>query len=132
MEIRCNLTQKSERLRVIDESCLLSSLTHLNEISLATLEHPVVPLKSSTCLSDCPPTWFPKEVSQTISPDPSAIINCSLSTGVFPSHFKDATINPLLKKPLLNLHILANFRPISKPPFLAGHGRDLPNTWVSL
>ncbi|KAF7666430.1 hypothetical protein LDENG_00106200, partial [Lucifuga dentata] len=42
-----------------------------------------------------------------------------LNSGVFPSYFKHVTVYPLLKKPSLDPHVLSNFRPISKMPFLS-------------
>ncbi|KAF7651264.1 hypothetical protein LDENG_00113440, partial [Lucifuga dentata] len=42
-----------------------------------------------------------------------------LSSDVFPSGFKRATVHPLLKKPSLDPSVLSNFRPIPRLPFLA-------------
>lgn len=55
-----------------------------------------------------------------------SIINCSLSTGSFPSCWKQAVVQPLLKKPNLDPLDLFNYRPISKLPsiffsFLVGN-----------
>ncbi len=75
--------------------------------------------KPSTCTSDCILSWFLKAVFQAVGPDILTIINCSLSTGIFPSNFKHATVYPLLKKPSLDPSVLSNFRPISKLPFLS-------------
>jgi len=46
------------------------------------------------------------------------IINLSLSSGVFPSHFKHADVNPLLKKPL-PVNDLNSFIPISNISFIS-------------
>ncbi len=66
-------------------SYLRPTLNHLSEISLSTLEHVVVQIRSTTCPSNCIPTWFLKEVFQSVGPDILTIINCSLSAGIFPS-----------------------------------------------
>ncbi len=100
-------------------SYLRPTLNHLSEISLSTLEHVVVQIRSTTCPSNCIPTWFLKEVFQSVGPDILTIINRSLSAGIFPSFFKHATVYPLLKKPSLDPCVLENFRPISKLPFLS-------------
>ncbi len=99
-------------------SCPPSTFTHFNEISLSTLEHIVVLSKSSSCPSDCLPAWFLKAVLHTVGPDILAIINCSLSSGIFPTCFKHATMYPLLNKASLDPSNLSNFR-ISKLPFLS-------------
>jgi hypothetical protein len=47
------------------------------------------------------------------------IVNLSLSTGCFPSCFKQSIVTPLLKKPSLNKEDLSNYRPISNFSFLS-------------
>uniref|UniRef100_A0A8C6UH90 Reverse transcriptase domain-containing protein n=1 Tax=Neogobius melanostomus TaxID=47308 RepID=A0A8C6UH90_9GOBI len=47
------------------------------------------------------------------------LINSSLKSGCVPVDFKHAVVQPLLKKPNLDPTTLANFRPISKLPFLS-------------
>ncbi len=47
------------------------------------------------------------------------IINSSLSLGHVPRPFKLAVIKPLIKKPKLDPCELANYRPISKLPFMS-------------
>jgi len=48
-----------------------------------------------------------------------SIVNECLVEGVFPSYFKHALVQPLLKKTSLNPSVLNNYCPISKLPFLA-------------
>lgn len=62
---------------------------------------------------------FFKEVFPSIGQSILAIINSSLSSGVVPANFKHAVVQPLIKKPGLDPTVLANFRPISKLPFLS-------------
>jgi len=47
------------------------------------------------------------------------IINLSLQSGVVPSSFKQAIVNPILKKPSLDHSVPNNFRPISKLSFMS-------------
>ena len=47
----------------------------------------------------------------------SQILSISLSEGIFPSSFKQALVQPLLKKPSLSTDDLNNFRPISNLNF---------------
>ena len=55
----------------------------------------------------------------TLLPYLTTVINNSLSSGVFPSVFKSATVTPLLKKPGLDPDTLKNHRPVSNLPFLS-------------
>ena len=48
-----------------------------------------------------------------------AIVNCSLYTGVVPSGFKHAVVQPLLKIPNYDPNDLSNYRPISKLSFIS-------------
>ena len=47
------------------------------------------------------------------------LVNLSLSEGIFPSSFKQALVQPLLKKPSLSTDDLNNFRPISNLIFIS-------------
>lgn len=95
-------------------SCPTSHLNHFHQISLQTLSDTVGVLKSSICTADCLPTWFLKAVIETGGLDILVIVNCSLSTGVFPSNIKHATIHPPLEKPSIDPNVLSNFQPISR------------------
>ncbi len=61
---------------------------------------------------------FLKEVSNTVCPFILNVLNSSLSSVTVPYSFKNAVIQPLLKKPGLNSNDFNNFRPISKLPLL--------------
>ncbi|XP_028272710.1 uncharacterized protein LOC114443003, partial [Parambassis ranga] len=65
-----------------------------------------------------PPRLF-KEVFPTVAPDVLNIINSSLINGTVPDGFKHAVVQPLIKKPGLDISVLSNFRPISKLPFIS-------------
>ena len=58
-------------------------------------------------------------ISPALNPAVTHIINSSLTTGVFPTAFKQARVTPLLKKPTLNPAQVENYRPISLLPFLS-------------
>ena len=65
------------------------------------------------CDLDPIPTFLLKQVSATILPRITDIVNLSLSTGTFSIHFKQSLVTPLLKKPSPDKEILNNYRPIS-------------------
>ncbi|XP_043934439.1 uncharacterized protein LOC122807592 [Protopterus annectens] len=54
-----------------------------------------------------------------VAPVVLTIINTSLVSGVVPNDFKRVVMHPLLKKSGLDASVLANYRPISKLPFLS-------------
>ena len=60
-----------------------------------------------------------KKLNYTLSPYILDIIIISLNDGFFHTSFKHAIITPILKKPLLDPNIIANYRPISQLPFLS-------------
>ena len=47
------------------------------------------------------------------------IVNQSLNLAVFPDCFKLELLNPLLKKPTLDVEVLSNFRPTSNPMLMS-------------
>ncbi len=65
-----------------------------------------------------PPRLF-KEVLPTVGPSFLAVNNSSLSSGVVPENITHAVVQPLIKKTALDPAFLANFRPVSKLPFLS-------------
>jgi hypothetical protein len=75
------------------------------------------PSKSSTL--DPWPTWMLKTHLAALAPTMSAIINQSLSSGIFPSEWKSALVTPLLKKSSLDPSVPNNYRPVSNLPFIS-------------
>ena len=88
-------------------------------VSLSFLEDLIGHLKPSGSPYDVVPPGFLKEVFPCLGQSVLSIINTSLSSGVVPQCFKHAVVQPLLKKPGLDGSVLANFRPISKLPFIS-------------
>ena len=76
-------------------------------------------MKPSACPTDAIPPHLFKDVWDTVGPTIQSILNCSLATGIVPTYFKQAVVQPLLKKANLDTTVLANFRPISKLPFIS-------------
>ena len=69
---------------------------------------------NKTCQLDPAPTWLVKEVGGLLSPFIALLCNKSLTTGCFPSEFKQAVVRPLLKKSGLDSSLLKNYRPVSR------------------
>lgn len=88
-------------------------------VTMSLLQEIVGHLKPSGSPSDAVPPRLFKEVFPSVGPSVLAVINSSLHSAVFPRMFKHAVVQPLIKKPALDPTIPANFRPISKLPFLS-------------
>ncbi len=84
-------------------------------------EYPNFSLQPSYNMSSWPNPLSPSpsNLSHTLTPALTHIINTSLHTGIFPTAFKQARVTPLLKKPTLNTSLLENYRPVSLLPFVA-------------
>ena len=76
-------------------------------------------MKTSSSPLDILPTSLLKEAIAPVAPSLVTIINISLVTGVVPFYFKQAAVQPLLKKPNLDPSSPLNYRPISKLPFIS-------------
>ena len=72
---------------------------------------------SKSCNLDPIPTWLLKDMKDDITPILTRLVNQSLSSGCFPSAFKEAIVTPLLKKPTSDAECLKNYRPVSNLAF---------------
>jgi len=76
-------------------------------------------LPNKQCDLDPLPTSLLKKCLPVLAPTIANIVNLSLSTGVFPSNFKQSIVTPLIKKPSLDKENFNNYRPISNLSFLS-------------
>uniref|UniRef100_A0A8C6P2A8 Reverse transcriptase domain-containing protein n=1 Tax=Nothobranchius furzeri TaxID=105023 RepID=A0A8C6P2A8_NOTFU len=76
-------------------------------------------MKPSGSPEDSLPSRLLRDVLPAVAPAVLDIVNSSFSSGVFPAAFKNAVVQPLLKKPGLDQSDCANYRPISKLPFIS-------------
>jgi hypothetical protein len=74
--------------------------------------------KSFSELDPLPANLF-YECLDVILPYITDIFNESLTTGVFPSNFKDSIVIPLIKKSNLDPNVLKNYRPVSNLSFIS-------------
>ncbi len=100
-------------------------LTEAEVSKLLLFSHP------TTCPLDALPSHFLKEISPTLLPALTHIINTSLLTGIFPTAFKQAWVTPLLKKTTLNTSLIENW-PVSLLPFIAKTPKRVVFKQVSL
>uniref|UniRef100_A0A8C6XD58 Reverse transcriptase domain-containing protein n=1 Tax=Naja naja TaxID=35670 RepID=A0A8C6XD58_NAJNA len=90
-----------------------------DSVSLDEVDRIMRRLSSTTCLLDPCPSWLVYASREVTRGWLQAVINASLSEGVFPAALKEAVVRPLLKKPALDPTILNNYRPVSNLRFLA-------------
>ena len=80
-------------------------------------------LLSKMTIKSCPldpvPASVLKQCTSVLLPVMTQIVNQSLNLAVLPDCFKLALLNPLLKKPALDVEALSNFRPISNLMFMS-------------
>ena len=78
-------------------------------------------IKSSpkTCNLDPIPTPLLIECLDSLLPSVTALVNSSLSSGIFPNACKSALVTPLLKKATLDQNELKNYRPVSNLSFIS-------------
>ena len=74
---------------------------------------------SKSCALDPIPAWMLKEHIDILVPVITRIVNHSFDNAIFPTHFRNALVSPLLKKPSLDVDNLKNFRPVSNLCFIS-------------
>src|SRR6218665_1056106 len=70
-------------------------------------------------MNDPMPTWLLKSCVDLLAPYITSLFNSSLSSGAFPTCYKDAYVTPRLKKPTLPPCELSSYPPISNLSFLS-------------
>ena len=95
------------------------TLSTFEPVTEVMVKHVIMKSAPKTCSLDPIPTPLLLEILDSLLPPLTALINSSLSSGLFPQVFKSAVIFPLLKKPSLDPNELENFRPISILPFIS-------------
>ncbi|XP_073513419.1 uncharacterized protein [Phyllobates terribilis] len=97
-------------------SCSFSDFEPVTEDEVIRL---LASSRPTTCTSDPIPSHLLQSLAPAVTSHLTKIFNLSLSSGIFPSSFKHASIQPLLKKPSLDQNCTANYRPVSNLPFIS-------------
>jgi len=94
-------------------------LNELRPTDVTEVTKLILKSRNKQCELDPIPTSILKQCVSVLAPVVTEIINLSLSSGTFPSIFKQSVVSPLLKKPKLDKDSLTNYRPISNLSFLS-------------
>ena len=97
-------------------SSLLSSFTPATAEEVRQI---IMSSPNKFCDLDPMPTVLLKACIDTLLGTITNIVNVSLRTGIFPDDFKQAHVNPLLKKTTLSKDNLKNYRPVSNLSFIS-------------
>ena len=97
-------------------SSLLSSFTPATAEEVRQI---IMSSPNKFCDLDPMPTVLLKACIDTLLGTITNIVNVSLRTGIFPDDFKQAHVNPLLKKTTLSKDNLINYRPVSNLSFIS-------------
>ncbi len=100
-------------------SCCPAVFHRFELLQLSTLAKMVDQLKPSDSPLDVVPSRLIKQTFDVVGPSILSIINSCLASGIVPASFKHAVVQPLIKNTKLNPTDYANYRPISKLPFLS-------------
>ena len=96
-----------------------SSFTEFPEMSTEEVRKIISEASNASCSLDSHPTWLLKQHIDQHLPAITAIVNKSLSSGIFPAAAHHAIVTPLIKKPSLDKEVLKNYRPVSNLSFIA-------------
>ena len=97
-------------------SSLLSSFTPATAEEVRQI---IMSSPNKFCDLDPMPTVLLKACIDTLLGTITNIVNMSLRTSIFPDDFKQAHVNPLLKKTTLSKDNLKNYRPVSNLSFIS-------------
>lgn len=111
--------QAHSQVHLFPDSLTFGQLSVFEPVTTSDLFEIAKHLKPAYCSLDIIPPRLLIQVWDAVGPTISAVVNQSLVEGQVPSYFKDARVQPLLKKTSLDQETLNNYRPISKVPFLA-------------
>ena len=106
----------------VDSSEQILPNIELSEMRPATIEEVrklITSYSNKSCELDPVPTWLLKKCLHELLPLLTALINKSLTTGIFPKECKNAIIRPMLKKSTLDPEVLKNYRPLSNLHFVS-------------
>ena len=118
--IRCDIASHATQPTLCSsEASTTSHLSTFQQVTTNEITDLVVKSACKSCRLDRIPTGLVKDNISILAPVIADIVNLSITTGVFPSAFKNALVSPLLKKTSLDQNELNSYRPVSKLSFVS-------------
>ena len=118
--IRCDIDSHATQPTLCSsEAIATSQLSTFQQATTDEITDLVVKSASKSCRLDPIPTGLVKDNISILAPVIADIVSLSITTGVFPSAFKNALVSPLLKKTSLDQNELNSYRPVSKLSFVS-------------
>ncbi len=105
--------------KVVDDSSNVNTFDEFDLVSSTDISHIIAKVKRPATSWDVLPSGLLDATADFIGPSITSIVNCSLSTGIFPSCLKQAFIEPLLQKSALDPLEFTNYWTISKLPCIS-------------
>ena len=102
-----------------DASVQQCALSCFKSVTLSDVSELLSKMTIKSCPLDPVPASVLKQCTSVLLPVMTRIVNQSLSLAAFPDCFKLALLNPLLKKPTLDVEVLSYFRLISNLMFMS-------------
>ncbi|XP_060603432.1 angiopoietin-2-like [Ruditapes philippinarum] len=96
----------------------IQPLENFEDLTETQVKSLICELNTKSCELDLIPKHILKSHLDELLPTITKLVNLSLSKGVFPTHWKQEIVRPLLKKSGLELQ-LSNYRPVSNLSFLS-------------
>ena len=97
----------------------ISNFCDIQTVSEEDIKEIIQSSNSKSCHLDPIPTTLLKSVLDVLLPSITKIVNTSIQTATFPTTWKQASVNPLIKKSSLDKEDLKNYRPISNLTYLS-------------
>ena len=98
------------------DGIVFSAFTHVNEDYVKSI---IMKCKKSFSVLDPLPAKLFYECIDVMIPYITNILNESLSSGIFPTDFKESIVIPLIKKASLDCNIFKNYRPVTNLSFIS-------------
>ncbi|KAK4328717.1 hypothetical protein Pmani_000912 [Petrolisthes manimaculis] len=102
---------------VVESETNSHSLSDFEPMTEESVRELVQSMKTKSCDLDPIPTSLLKLCLDDVILSLTCLINQSLTSGEFPTVFKQAILRPLLKKAGLDINDLSNYRPVSNISF---------------
>ena len=114
----CDSFSSSEPCNMVQTPFDPPTLTVFTQVTQDEIGKIISKSPTKSCLLDPLPTFLIKECIDILLLSITKLVNCSLWEVLAPDGFKKAVVTPLIKKALLPVEDLKNYRPVSGHSFI--------------